>query len=316
MLLHPFARTGDTLVDPLPESGLSRRAFLRTGAAAGGGLLLSIGLPRLIGDAEAAGADGFAPGAFIRIGQDGSITLIIGQVEMGQGTYTSMPMLIAEELEVELNQVHIEHAPPDDKLFGNRLLGFQVTGGSTSVRAFWEPLRRAGATARTMLVTAAAKNWKVEPTACRAEKGEVIHIASGRRVKYGALAADAATLPVPEHVALKDPKDFKLIGTPAKRLDTPQKVNGTAVYGIDVKLPGMKIATLAASPVFGGRVRSVDDRPRKGLLRSTSNGTRARTRRSARPTSYASWRWRRESREPSRGARATSRKPWRARRAK
>ncbi len=265
MLLHPFARTGDTLVDPLPESGLSRRAFLRTGAAAGGGLLLSIGLPRLIGDAEAAGADGFAPGAFIRIGQDGSITLIIGQVEMGQGTYTSMPMLIAEELEVELNQVHIEHAPPDDKLFGNRLLGFQVTGGSTSVRAFWEPLRRAGATARTMLVTAAAKNWKVEPTACRAEKGEVIHIASGRRVKYGALAADAATLPVPEHVALKDPKDFKLIGTPAKRLDTPQKVNGTAVYGIDVKLPGMKIATLAASPVFGGRVRSVDDSKAKAV---------------------------------------------------
>ena len=130
MLLHRFARTGDTVVDRMPESGLSRRTFLRAGVAATGGLLLSISLPRLIGDAEAAGADSFAPGAFIRIGRDGSVTLIIGQVEMGQGTYTALPMLIAEELEVELNQVQIEHAPPDDKLFGNPLIGFQVTGGS------------------------------------------------------------------------------------------------------------------------------------------------------------------------------------------
>jgi isoquinoline 1-oxidoreductase subunit beta len=259
MFLHPFACTRDTLVDPLPESGLSRRTFLKAGVAATGGLLLSISLPRLIGDAEAADADSFAPSAFIRIGRDGSVTLIIGQVEMGQGTYTALPMLIAEELEVGLNQVQIEHAPPDDTLFGNPLIGFQVTGASTSVRAFWEPLRRAGATARTMLVTAAAKSWNVEPTSCRAEKGEVIHIASGRRTRYGALAADAAKLPIPEYVTLKPPADFKLIGTPAKRLDTPQKVDGTAVYGIDVKLPGMKIATLAASPVFGGRVRSVDD---------------------------------------------------------
>jgi isoquinoline 1-oxidoreductase subunit beta len=265
MFLHPFARLRDTLVDPLPESGLSRRTFLKAGVAATGGLLLSISLPRLIGDAEAADADSFAPSAFIRIGRDGSVTLIIGQVEMGQGTYTALPMLIAEELEVELNQVQVEHAPPDDTLFGNPLIGFQVTGASTSVRAFWEPLRRAGATARTMLVTAAAKSWNVEPTSCRAEKGEVIHIASGRRTRYGALAADAAKLPIPEYVALKSPADFKLIGTPAKRLDTPQKVDGTAVYGIDVKLPGMKIATLAASPVFGGRVRSVDDTKAKAV---------------------------------------------------
>jgi len=265
MFLHPFTCLRDTLVDPLPESGLSRRTFLKAGVAATGGLLLSISLPRLIGDAEAADADSFAPSAFIRIGRDGSVTLIIGQVEMGQGTYTALPMLIAEELEVELNQVQVEHAPPDDKLFGNPLIGFQVTGASTSVRAFWEPLRRAGATARTMLVTAAANNWNVEPTSCRAEKGEVIHIASGRRTRYGALAADAAKLPMPEYVALKSPADLKLIGTPAKRLDTPQKVDGTAVYGIDVKLPGMKIATLAASPVFGGRVRSVDDTKAKAV---------------------------------------------------
>ena len=265
MLRHRFAHSGDFVVDPLPQSGLSRRTFLKAGVAATGGLLLSIGLSRLIGDAEAADADSFAPSAFIRIGSDGSVTLIIGQVEMGQGTYTSLPMLIAEELEVELNEVRIEHAPPDDKLFGHPLLGFQVTASSTSVRVFWAPLRTAGATARTMLVSAAAKNWKVEQDSCRAEKGEVIHSASGRRIRYRDLAADAAKLPMPEHVALKAPADFKLIGTPAKRLDAAEKVDGSAVYGIDVKLPGMKIATLAASPVFGGRLRSVDDRKAKAV---------------------------------------------------
>jgi isoquinoline 1-oxidoreductase subunit beta len=265
MLRHRFAHSGDFVVDPLPESGLSRRTFLKAGVAATGGLLLSIGLSKLIGDAEAADADSFAPSAFIRIGSDGSVTLIIGQVEMGQGTYTSLPMLIAEELEVELNEVRIEHAPPDDKLFGHPLLGFQVTASSTSVRVFWAPLRTAGATARTMLVRAAAKNWKVEQDSCRAEKGEVIHSASGRRIRYGDLAADAAKLPIPEHVVLKAPADFKLIGTPAKRLDAAEKVDGSAVYGIDVKLPGMKIATLAASPVFGGRLRSVDDRKAKAV---------------------------------------------------
>jgi isoquinoline 1-oxidoreductase beta subunit len=208
---------------------LSRRTFLKAGVAATGGLLLSIGLPRLSDGAEATGTDSFAPSAFIRIAPDGSVTLIIGQVEMGQGTYTALPMLIAEELEVELDHVRIEHAPPDDKLFSNPLVGFQVTASSTSVRALWSPLRTAGATARTMLVTAAAKNWKVERNSCRAENGEVIHTASGRRTRYGALAADAAKLPIPEHVALKDPQHFKLIGTPAKRLDSAEKVDGTAV---------------------------------------------------------------------------------------
>jgi isoquinoline 1-oxidoreductase beta subunit len=262
---HPLTRGGDIADDPLPGGGLSRRIFLKEGVAATGGLLLGVSLPRLIGGAEAAGTDIFAPGAFIRIGSDGSVTLIIGQVEMGQGTYTALPMLIADELEVELSHVQIEHAPPDDKLYGNPLLGFQVTGNSNSVRAFWGPLRTAGATARTMLVTAAAKNWKVEPSSCRADKGEVIHSASGRRAGYGALAADAAKLPIPEHVALKPPADFKLIGTPAKRLDTAQKVDGTAIYGIDVKLPGLKFATLAASPVFGGRVRSINDTKAKAV---------------------------------------------------
>jgi len=264
MLLDRFAPITGSAAETAPAGKLSRRAFLRAGAAAGGGLLLSVSLPALMRNAEA-GPNSFAPNAFVRIDRKGGVTLTMPQVEMGQGTYTSMSMLMAEELEVELGQVRVEHAPPDDKLYANPIFGIQGTGGSTSVRAFWEPLRRAGATARTMLVTAAAKNWSVEPTACRAEKGEVIHAASGRKLAYGALADKAATLPVPEKVALKDPKDFKLIGTPAKRLDTPDKINGKAVFGIDVKLPGMKIATLAISPVFGGRVRSVDDSKAKAV---------------------------------------------------
>jgi len=238
--------------------GLSRRGFIKVSAAAGGGLLLSIGLPAFTGEAAAATAV-FAPDAFIRIDADGKVTMVMPQVEMGQGTYTSIPMLIAEELEVELATVQLEHAPPNDKLYANPLIGFQATGGSTSVRGFWEPLRRAGATARNMLISAAADTWGVAASDCRAEKGVVTHAASGRKLGYGELAAKAAGLPVPEKVALKDPKDFTLIGTPAKRLDTPAKVNGTAMFGIDTRLPGMKIAAVAISPVFGGKLAKADD---------------------------------------------------------
>jgi isoquinoline 1-oxidoreductase subunit beta len=246
----------NAFAEPL-QNGVSRRAFLKAGAAAGGGLLLSFALDCGEGDAA---APIFAPNAFIRIDRDGAVTLIMPQVEMGQGTYTSMPMLIAEELEVELSQVRLEHAPADDKLYGNPLIrSLQLTGGSTSVRAFWEPLRRAGAIARDLLIAAAAQTWGVDADACRAEKGEVIHVPTGRSLFYGNLIDVAATLPVPEKVALKDPKDFKLIGTPVKRLDAPEKVNGTAQYGIDVRIPGMKVAAVAACPVFGGKLESVDD---------------------------------------------------------
>src|SRR5216684_4277066 len=246
--------------------GLSRRGFLQAGAAAGGGLMLSLNLPFAGGDAEAAGDEGFAPNAFIRIGSDGSVALTMPYVEMGQGTYTAIPMLIAEELEVDLKQVRLEHAPPNEKLYGNPLLGgIQATGNSNAVRAAWQPLRQAGAIARTMLVSAAAKRWNVEPASCRAQSGEVLHPATGKSFKYGELAGGAARIPVPDSVALKRPEDFKLIGTPAKRLDTPAKVNGTAVYGIDVRPPGVKIATLAQSPVFGGRVKSVDDAAAKAV---------------------------------------------------
>src|ERR1700736_3675697 len=208
---------------------LTRRSFLQAGAAAGGGLVLSLSLPSANGDAEAADADGFAPNAFIRIQGDGQIVLTMPYVEMGQGTYTSIPMLIAEELEVDLKQVSPEHALPNEKLYGNPLLGgVQATGNSNAVRASWQPLREAGATARTMLVAAAAKRWNVDPASCRAQSGEVFHAPTGRSAKYGELAADAARIPVPESVALKRPADFKLIGTPAKRLDASAKVNGTA----------------------------------------------------------------------------------------
>jgi len=246
---------------------LSRRRFLSVSAAVGGGLLIGFTTSPSIRNAEAAEAGGtFTPNAFIRIGSDGQIVLTMPYVEMGQGTYTSIPMLIAEELEVDLKQVRLEHAPPNEKLYGNPLLGgIQATGNSNAVRASWQPLRQAGATARTMLVSVAAKRWNVDPASCRAQSGEVRHVPTGRRLKYGELAADAARLPVPESVVLKRPEQFKLIGTSAKRLDTPAKVNGTAVYGIDARPPGVKIATLAQSPVFGGRVKSVDDAKAKAV---------------------------------------------------
>jgi isoquinoline 1-oxidoreductase beta subunit len=221
--------------------------------------MLSLRLPFADGDAAAADADGFAPNAFIRIGTDGQVVLTMPYVEMGQGTYTSIPMLIAEELEVELNQVRLEHAPPNEQLYANPLLGVQATGNSNAIRAAWQPMRQAGAAARTMLIGAAARRWNVDLSSCRAQSAEVHHVATGRSLKYGELAGDAARIPIPDNVVLKRPADFKLIGTRAKRLDTPAKVNGTAVYGIDVRLPGVKIATLAQAPVFGGRVRSVND---------------------------------------------------------
>jgi CO/xanthine dehydrogenase Mo-binding subunit len=242
-------------------SAISRRQLLISSAAAGGGLLLAwqLGARPRVAAAAPGSSPAFAPNGFIRIGRDGRVTLVMCQVEMGQGTYTSMSMLLAEELEVGLDQVHLEHAPPDDTLYANPALGDQETGASTSVRMFYEPLRRAGATARTMLVAAAAQTWKVDPASCRVRRGVVTHTPTGRKRSYGSLADEAAKQPVPEKVALKDPKDFELIGTPAKRLDTPEKVNGTTRYGIDVRLPGMKIVTVAASPVVGGKVASLDD---------------------------------------------------------
>ncbi|MBJ7401944.1 MAG: xanthine dehydrogenase family protein molybdopterin-binding subunit [Bradyrhizobium sp.] len=236
---------------------LSRRNFLVKTALAGGGLVLSLSLP--FGESKSSSAATFEPNAFIRIGPDGEVVLTMPYVEMGQGTYTSIPMLIAEELEVGLDQVRLEHAPPNEKLYANPLLGVQATGNSNAIRGAWKPLREAGATARIMLIEAAARRWGVDAGHCRAEAGEVLHAPSGRRLKYGELAADAATIAPPAKVVLKNADEFKLIGTPVRRLDVSGKVNGSALYGIDVRLPGLKIATLAQSPVFGGRLKKVDD---------------------------------------------------------
>src|SRR5690349_1303062 len=200
----------DRIASRTEDADLSRRGFLVASATAAGGLVLSLNLP--FAQADAAPSEGFTPNAFISIGNEGQVVLTMPYVEMGQGTYTSIPMLIAEELEVNLKQVRLEHAPPNEKLYGNPLLGgIQATGNSNAIRAAWQPLRQAGATARTMLVSAAAKRWNVDPASCRAQSGEVLHPPSGRSIKYGELAADAARIPMPESVALTRPEDFKLI---------------------------------------------------------------------------------------------------------
>jgi isoquinoline 1-oxidoreductase subunit beta len=238
----------------------SRRSLLAGGLA--GSVLLAFHLPVRAVDRpqQKPDADGaFAPNAFIRIDDAGKTTLIMPQVEMGQGIYTAVAMILAEELDADYANVSLMHAPPNDKLYGNPIFGIQVTGNSNSVRAFWMPLRKAGAAARAMLVQAAAAEWQVEPASCSAANGQVSHATSGRTLSYGALAEAASRQTPLAEPRLKDPKDFVLIGKPLKRLDTPDKTNGKALYGIDMMLPGMKFATLAACPVFGGKVGKVDD---------------------------------------------------------
>jgi len=248
---------------PRPDDGLTRRGFLQAGLAAGGALVVGFHLPLARG-AQAA-KPVFAPNAFIRIDPHGKVTLIMPQVEMGQGIYTSVAMILADELDADFDQVTLEAAPPDDKLYGNPTFGIQVTGNSNSVRAFWLPLRKAAAGARVILVQAASQQWKVEPASIHTEKGAAIHEASGRKLAYAALIDRAQGLTPPKDPPLKDVKDFKLIGNPFKRFDTPDKVNGKVVYGIDAMPPGVKFATLAACPVFGGTVAHVDDAKAKSL---------------------------------------------------
>jgi isoquinoline 1-oxidoreductase subunit beta len=246
----------------------SRRNFLKLTATAaiGGGLTLAFGLPARgeIRDTLTTDAP-FAPNAVLRIDRAGKVTFVMPFIEMGEGTYTSIPMLIAEELEVDVDTVAIEHSPPDDKIYVNPLIGIQMTGGSTAIRASYVPLRLAGATARVMLVTAAAQRWNVDPSTCHAEKSVVLHGPTGRKLGYGKLVDAAAKLPVPDKVALKEPADFKLIGTPHRRLDTAGKVNGSAKFGIDSRPPGMKFAVVAASPTFGGKLVSVDEAKAKAV---------------------------------------------------
>lgn len=247
--------------------GLNRRAFL-----AGAGLILGFSLIKAasageaddlkaIGayDAAGTGFKGFIPDGFIRIGVDGTIVLVVPSVEMGQGIATAEAMMIAEELEVQLEQVRLEMSPPDPTAYNQALLKGEVTGGSTSTRAFFTPLRKAGAAAREMLLAAAAGEWQVNPSDCRAERGVVYHDASGRNANYAELALAAARQSVPTDVKLKPVEEFKLIGRSLKRVDTPSKVNGNTKYGIDTSVEGMRYAALAMAPTIGGKVRSVTE---------------------------------------------------------
>jgi isoquinoline 1-oxidoreductase beta subunit len=245
------------------ELNVSRRDFLKSSALAGGGLVIGFTLPGAARFAEAAGKEA-RMSAYLRIASNNDITVVCGLSEMGQGVHTAIPMLIAEELDADWSRVRVEQAPVD-KAFANPIFGMQATGGSTSVRGHWEPMRKAGATARAMLVQAAAQSWKADVADCRTEKGMVIH-KSGKKASYGRLAERAAKLAPPKEVKLKDPSQFTLLGkSGTKRLDTVAKSTGKAKYGLDVYLPGMLTAVIAHPPVLGGKVASVNDTKAKAV---------------------------------------------------
>jgi isoquinoline 1-oxidoreductase subunit beta len=241
---------------------INRRNFLKSTSALGSGLVLGVMLPGTGGEQAAAAGTLYTPNAWVHIADDNTITLLSARSEMGQGVYTSMPMLIAEELNIDLKKIKVVIAPPG-AAYTNALLGAQITGGSTSVRDGWEKLRIAGAQVREMLVAAAAARWNVPASSLTAANGVVS--GGGKRATYGSLAADASKLPVPAKPKLKDPKDFVLVGKRTKRLDTPGKTFGTTEFGIDVKLPGMVYASLEQCPVIGGKVKSFDAAKAKSM---------------------------------------------------
>ena len=239
---------------------VDRRVFLKTGLAGATGLVLGFYLPgasTALADAIAAPAAAAVLNAWVRVAPDDIVTIIISKSEMGQGVMTSLSMLAVEELECDWKNVRTEFAPAD-KVYIDPVFGMQGTGGSQSIHSGWEPMRRAGATAREMLIAAAAQKWGVAASECHAENGAVVHAATNRRATFGSLAEAASKLPVPADVKLKDPSQFRLIGKPTQRLDTPIKVNGRAGFGIDVRRPGMLHAVVLRCPVFGGKVASFD----------------------------------------------------------
>src|SRR5437867_194223 len=238
----------------MSHATVDRREFLKTGAAAGASFVIGLYLPAFDRGARHA-PEPFKPNAWIEIGPDGAVTIWTGRSEMGQGVRTAMPMIVAEELEADWTRVRVAQADADPAY------GDQFTVGSRSVRSGFEPLRKAGAAAREMLIGAAALTWKVPREACRARNGMVEHVPTGRRLGYGDLAARAATLPVPADPPLKSPSEFRLLGQRMARVDTPDKVSGTAVFGTDVRVPGMLYAAVARCPVFGGRVKAFDAAP-------------------------------------------------------
>jgi len=237
-------------------SPLSRREFIAAGVAAGAGLVIGFYLPH---GSNGAHGEVFSPNAYLKIMPDDKVIVVVARSEMGQGVHTSLPMILAEELEADWKQIQVEQAG------ASTLFGDQTTGGSASVRTTWDPMRKAGAAAREMLISAAALQWGVARASCKAENGAVLHSASNRRATFGELASKAATLPVPTDVPLKQAKDYKIVGKPIPRIDTPSKVNGTAAYGIDFRLPDMKYAVLARCPVIGGKLAGFDDQESKKI---------------------------------------------------
>jgi isoquinoline 1-oxidoreductase subunit beta len=236
-------------------SPLSRREFVTVGVAAGAGLVVGFYLPH----AGHANKDAFSPNAYLRITPDNKITIVVARSEMGQGVRTALPMILAEELEADWKQIEIEQAG------ASTLYGDQTTGGSASVRTTWDPMRKAGATAREMLISAAALTWDVARSSCRAQSGSIVHAASNRRLSYGELAGRAAALPIPTDVLLKQSKDYKIVGQRLARVDTPAKVKGEAGFGIDFRMPGMKHAVLSRCPTIGGKVANFDDKESKKI---------------------------------------------------
>src|SRR5579872_6149704 len=236
-------------------SPLSRREFVAAGVAAGAGLVIGFYLPHGGGSSK----ESFSPNAYLRITPDNKVTIVVARSEMGQGVRTALPMILAEELEADWNQIEIEQAG------ASTLYGDQTTGGSASIRTTWDPMRKAGAAAREMLISAAALTWSVPRSACTAESGRIKHAASNRSLSYGELVGKAAALPIPTDVPLKQSKDYKIVGQRLARVDSPSKVKGEAVFGIDYRVPGMKFAVLSRCPVIGGKVASFDDKDSKKI---------------------------------------------------
>jgi isoquinoline 1-oxidoreductase subunit beta len=235
-------------------SPISRREFLAAVAAAGAGLVIGFYLPHSGSKEEV-----FSPNAYLRITPDNKITIVCARSEMGQGVRTALPMILAEELEADWKQIEIEQAG------ASTLFGDQTTGGSASIRTTWDPMRKAGAQAREMLISAAALTWGVPRSGCAAENSRIKHAASGRSLSYGELVEKAATLPIPTDLALKQAKDYKIVGQRLPRVDSPSKVKGEAIFGIDFRMPGMKFALLSRSPVIGGKVANFDDKDSKKI---------------------------------------------------
>jgi isoquinoline 1-oxidoreductase subunit beta len=242
-------------------ASFSRRAFLQRAAALAGGLCVGFRWGAALAEGQPTER---LLATWVRIERDGAVTIFSNATEIGQGSSSALPQILAEELEVDWPSVRVEYAPLEPAYF-NPILGTYQTGGSTAVSGMFEPLRRAGATARALLVSAAAQGWSVPEAECRAAQGKVQHIPTGRSASYGELVDAAAKLPAPASVTLKGRGDWRLIGRPLARLDVPSKTDGTAIYGIDVRLPGMLYAAIAHAPQFGGKLGSVDDSPLKAM---------------------------------------------------